>query len=50
MPNGNNPDWLKKELTRKLCLAKIGATYKGKKLIDDSLELLEKLVTLLRKK
>ena len=39
MPNGKNPEWLKKELYRVLSLAKIGSLRKNKELIDKAIDL-----------
>jgi len=38
MPNGNNIDWLFKEVYRKLLLSKIGSPHRNKELIDTIIE------------
>lgn len=47
MPNGNEKNYLVKELTRKLCLAKIDAPAKSKELIDEAIDIISVLSNLL---
>lgn len=47
MPNGNDKNYLVKELTRKLSLAKIGVPTKNKELLDEAIDIVSVLSNLL---